>query len=542
MAKEIQFGQDARQALQAGVNKLADAVKVTLGPRGRNAILDKSFGAPNVTKDGVSVAREIELPNKMENMGANLVKQVASKTDDVAGDGTTTATVLAQALVNEGMKHVVAGVSAQGVRRGIDKGVEALVNFMKDSMAKPVGEDIERVATISANDAEIGKKIAEAMEIVGKDGVVTVEEGQSFGIEVEAVKGMQFDKGYVSPYMITDSERMEAVFENAQILITDKKVSNIQNILPLLESMAEAGRKELVIIAEDVDGDALSTLVVNRLRGAFTALAVKAPGFGDSRKAMLEDIATLTGGTVISEEVGLTLEAVTMENLGTAAKVVATKDATTIVGGGGDKAKVEERVAMLRREQEQTESEYGRETIQKRIAKLAGGVAVINVGAATEVEMKEKKARIDDAVKAVKAAVEEGVVPGGGVTYIRASQALEELVVTDEEAIGVEILKKALEAPIRQIAYNAGADPSVVLHNVRQGSGNYGYNAATDTYEDLLVSGVVDPAKVNRSALQNAASIATMLLTTEVAVTDLPEKDKASAPAMGGGMPGMMGM
>ncbi len=539
MAKQITFNEDARQGLKAGVDKLADAVKVTLGPKGRNAILEKSFGPPTVTKDGVTVAREIELEDRVENMGAMLVKQVASKTNDVAGDGTTTATVLAQAMVREGLRHVVAGVNPQSLRRGLEKGVEAIVNHLKDVQSKPVEGEIERVASISANDAAIGAKIKEAMDIVGKDGVITVEEGQSFGVEVDAVKGMQFDKGYVSPYMITDTERMEAVFEDAHILITDKKISSIQDILPLLEALAQAGKKELVIIAEDVDGDALSTLVVNRLRGAFSALAVKAPGFGDRRKAMLEDIAILTGGKVISEEVGLKLEAVTVEDLGRAAKVVATKDTATIVDGAGDKVKVDARAQTLKDQAEASDSEYESEQLQKRVAKLAGGVAVINVGAATEVEMKEKKDRIVDAVAATKAAVEEGIVPGGGVALVRALSALDNIVVSDDEVAGVEILKRALEAPIRQIAENAGDDGSVVFENVRQGHGGYGYNAATGGYEDMGVVGIVDPTKVTRSALQNAASIATMILTTEVAVSEIPKDEPTAAPAMGG-MPGMM--
>ncbi|MEK7529579.1 MAG: chaperonin GroEL [Patescibacteria group bacterium] len=541
MAKNIIYNEEARQSLKAGVDKLANAVKVTLGPKGRNVILEKSYGAPTVTKDGVTVAKDIDLENRVENMGAMLVKQVASKTNDVAGDGTTTATVLAQALVQEGMRHLVAGVNPQSLRRGIEKGVDAVVAFIKDRIAKPVEGEIERVASIAANDAEIGAKIKEAMDVVGKDGVITVEEGKSFGVEVESVKGMQFDKGYVSPYMITNAERMEAVFQDAYVLITDKKISSIQDILPLLESLAQSGKKELVIIAEDVDGDALSTLVVNRLRGAFQTLAVKAPGFGDRRKAMLEDIAVLTGGRVISEEVGLKLESATVGDLGRAGKIVATKDTTTIIDGAGNKAKVDERVESIRVQIEATDSEYEREQLQKRVAKLAGGVAVINVGAATEVEMKERKDRIQDAVSATKAAVEEGIVPGGGVALIRAMAALDDFVVSDDEAAGVEILRKALEAPLRQIAENAGDDGAVVLQGVKQGEGGYGYNAATGRYEDLMTVGIVDPAKVTRSALQNAASIAIMILTTEVAVSDKPEPAKPDPMAGGGGM-GMGGM
>ncbi|MBI2476946.1 chaperonin GroEL [Candidatus Uhrbacteria bacterium] len=535
MAKKIIYNEDARRALKAGVDALANAVKITLGPKGRNVILEKSFGAPLVTKDGVTVAKEVELEDKMENMGAMLVKQVASKTNDVAGDGTTTATVLAQALVTEGMRHVVAGVNPQSLRRGIEKGVEAVVKHIKDHIAKPVEDEIERVASIAANDPEIGVKIKEAMDVAGKDGVITVEEGKSFGIEVEAVKGMQFDKGYVSHYMVTDAEHMEAVFQDAHILITDKKITSIQDILPLLESMAQTGRKELVIVAEDVEGDALSTLVVNRLRGAFQALAIKAPGFGDRRKAMLEDIAILTGGRVISEEVGLKLESASVNDLGRAGKVVATKDTTTIVDGRGDKKKVDDRVAAIRLQVESTDSEYEKEQLQKRMAKLAGGVAVINVGAATEVEMKEKKDRIVDAVSATKAAVQEGIVPGGGVTLVRAASALDNLMVTNDEAAGVDILRRALTSPLRQIAENAGTDGSVVLEQVRKGTDGFGYNAATGQYEDLMTVGIVDPAKVTRSALQNAASIAIMILTTEVAIAEIPKPEKM--PPMGG--PGM---
>ncbi len=538
MAKQIKFGEDARVKLKAGVDILANAVKATLGPKGRNAILDRSYGAPIVTKDGVTVAKDIELEDKFENMGAALVKQAASKTNDVAGDGTTTATVLAQSIITEGLRIVAAGNNPQVLRRGIEKGVVAVVEMLEKEIAKPVAGDIERVASISANDPEIGRKIAEAMEIVGKNGVISVEEGTSFGIEVDAVKGMQFDKGYVSPYMITDTDRMESVYEDAMILLTDKKIGSIQDILPLLEAMSTVGKKELVIIAEDVDGDALSTLVVNRLRGAFSALAVKAPGFGDRRKQMLEDIAVLTGGTVISDEIGIVLEKVTMEHLGRATKVSATKDSTTIVGGAGDTSVVEERVSLLRAQIERSESEYDKEQLVERIAKLVGGVAVLKVGAATEVEMKEKKDRITDAVAATKAAVEEGIVPGGGVALIRAMAALDELVVSDEEHVGVEILRRALEAPLRQIAENAGADGSVVVERVKSGSDGFGFNAATGVYEDLNVVGIVDPAKVTRTALQNAASIAIMILTTEVAVTDLPEPEKSSSSSMG--MGGMM--
>ncbi len=538
MAKQIIFSEDSRQKLKVGVDILANAVKVTLGPKGRNAIIDKSYGGPIVTKDGVTVAKEIELEDKFENMGASLVKQVASKTNDVAGDGTTTATVLAQAMVHEGLKIVAAGTNPQVLRRGIEKGVEAVVNKIKNEISKPVAGDIERVASISANDPEVGRKIAEAMGIVGETGVISVEEGTSFGIEVDAVKGMQFDKGYVSPYMVTDTEKMAAVYEDASILLTDKRISSIQDILPLLEAMSAAGKKELVIIAEDIDGDALSTLVVNRMRGAFSALGLKAPGFGDHRKEMLEDIAILTGGTVISEEVGLSLDKATMEHLGHAGKVTAEQYSTTIVNGHGEVSKVEARVHHLDAQINNTDAEFKKDQLAKRVAKLAGGVAILKVGAATEVEMKEKKDRIIDAVSATKAAVEEGVVPGGGVALVRAATALDDVVVSDEEMVGVEILRRALGAPLKQIAENAGADGSVILERVRQGSDGYGFNAATGVFEDLSVVGVVDPAKVTRSALQNAASIAIMILTTEVAITDIPEPEKPAMPGMAG-MPGM---
>ncbi|HJN85027.1 MAG TPA: chaperonin GroEL, partial [Patescibacteria group bacterium] len=483
MAKQIIFSEDSRQKLKVGVDILANAVKVTLGPKGRNAIIDKSYGGPIVTKDGVTVAKEIELEDKFENMGASLVKQVASKTNDVAGDGTTTATVLAQAMVHEGLKIVAAGTNPQVLRRGIEKGVEAVVNKIKNEISKPVAGDIERVASISANDPEVGRKIAEAMGIVGETGVISVEEGTSFGIEVDAVKGMQFDKGYVSPYMVTDTEKMAAVYEDASILLTDKRISSIQDILPLLEAMSAAGKKELVIIAEDIDGDALSTLVVNRMRGAFSALGLKAPGFGDHRKEMLEDIAILTGGTVISEEVGLSLDKATMEHLGHAGKVTAEQYSTTIVNGHGEVSKVEARVHHLDAQINNTDAEFKKDQLAKRVAKLAGGVAILKVGAATEVEMKEKKDRIIDAVSATKAAVEEGVVPGGGVALVRAATALDDVVVSDEEMVGVEILRRALGAPLKQIAENAGADGSVILERVRQGSDGYGFNAATGVFE-----------------------------------------------------------
>jgi len=536
MAKQISFNEEARRALKSGVDQLADAVKVTLGPKGRNVVIDRGYGAPVVTKDGVTVAKEIELENKLENLGADLVKQVASKTNDVAGDGTTTATVLAQALVSEGLRNVTAGSNPQALRRGLEKGVALVVEELK-KIATPIkGDEIKNVASISANDPEIGSMIAEAMEKVGENGVITVEESQTFGIDVEVVEGMQFDKGYVAPHMITSVERMEAAYEDAHILITDKKISSIQDILPLLEKVAQTGRKELVIIAEDVDGDALPTLVVNKLRGTFNALAIKAPGFGDRRKAMLQDLAILTGGKVISEEVGLKLESTELTDLGRATKVIAKKDQTTIIGGLGDKTAISERVATLRRELADTTSDFEKEKLAERIAKLSGGVAVIKVGAATETEMKEKKHRIEDAVSATKAAVEEGIVPGGGVALVRALKAFEGVEFEKEEQIGLDILRRALEAPMRIIAQNAGKDGSVVVERVKNEKGGFGYNAATDVYEDLVVSGVIDPAKVTRTALQHAVSIAVMIITTEAAITDIPKKDEGNSamPDMGG--------
>ena len=541
MAKQIIFSDEARQKLKNGVDKLANAVGVTLGPKGRNVILDRGFGSPMVTKDGVTVAKEIELEDKFENLGAELVKEVASKTNDVAGDGTTTATVLAQAIVAEGLRNVTAGTSAQVIRRGIEKGTAAMVKELKEKIAKPIqGSEIEQVASISANDTEIGRMIASAMEKVGKDGVITVEESQSLGMEVDVVEGMQFDKGYVSAYMVTNAERMEAAYNDVDILITDRKISSIKDILPLLEKLAQMGKKELMIIAEDVDGEALATLVVNKLRGAFSAVAVKAPAFGDRRKAMLEDIAILTGGKVISEDVGLKLENADGGDLGHARKVVATKETTTIVEGAGTEQAIAERVGQIKKLIEQTESDFDVEKLRERMAKLSGGVGVIKVGAATEVEMKEKKHRVEDAVAATKAAVEEGIVPGGGVALLRAAQVLDDLVVEPGEEIGIGILKRAVEAPMRLIAENAGVDGAVVVSKVREGSGNYGYNAELDRYEDMVVSGIIDPAKVTRSALQNAASIASMILTTEVAVTDLPKKEeKEESHGHGGGGMGM---
>ncbi len=540
MSKQILFNEDARHAIKRGVDKLANAVKVTLGPRGRNVILDRGFGAPTVTKDGVTVAKEIDLEDKYENLGAEMVKEVATKTNDVAGDGTTTATVLAQALVAEGLKNVTAGVNPQVLRRGMEAGAERLVNEIK-AKAKPVaGEAIRQIASISANDAEIGKIIAEAMEKVGENGVISVEEGQSFGIELETVEGMQFDKGYLSPYMVTSAERMEAEYADPFILITDRKISSVEDILPVLEKVAASGRKELVLIAEDVDGQALATLVVNKLRGGFSALAVKAPGFGDRRKAMLQDLAVLTGGKVVSEEVGMKLEQVEVNDLGKARKVISTKDTTVIVGGKGEEAQIQGRIAQIKREIEASDSDYDKEKLQERLAKLAGGVAVIKVGAASEVEMKEKKHRIEDAVSATKAAVEEGIVPGGGVALVRAAEALDSLHLEGDERVGVEILRRAITEPLFIIAENAGKDGAVVVSKVKEGEGSFGYNAETDTYEDLVAAGVIDPAKVTRSAVQNAVSIAVMILTTEAAVTEIPKPEShdhgAGASGMGGGM------
>ncbi|MBI3120336.1 MAG: chaperonin GroEL [Candidatus Kerfeldbacteria bacterium] len=542
MAKQILFDQEARDKMRIGVNKLANAVKVTLGPRGRNVVLDKSFGSPAITKDGVTVAKDIELEDKFENIGAELVKEVASKTNDVAGDGTTTATVLAQSMVNEGLKNLAAGANPIALKRGIDKAVETIVATLK-SMSKRVEdnwEEIANVAAISANDQEIGKVIADAMKTVGKNGVITVEESQSFGITKEVVEGMQFDKGYVSPYMVTNAERMEAVMENPMILITDQKVSSVQTILPILDKVAQTGKKELLIIAEDVEGEALATFVVNKLRGTFNVLAVKAPGFGDRRKDMLKDIAVLTGGQLISEEIGLKLENADLSSLGSARKVIATKDLTTVVEGKGDQKEIQDRVEQIKRQIQETDSQFDKEKLQERLAKLSGGVAVLKVGAATETEMQEKKHRIEDALEATKAAVEEGIVVGGGVALMRAAGELENVTSDLEEQVGVSILRRALEEPVRQIALNAGKDGSVVVEEVRKGKSTFGYNAATNMYEDLVKSGVVDPTKVTRSALQNAASIAGLFLTTEAVVTDLPKKEESGMP---GGMPrGMGGM
>lgn len=545
MAKDITFHEDARKSMKAGIDKLANAVKVTLGPKGRNVIIDRGYGAPLVTKDGVTVAKEIELEDKLENLGAELVKEVASKTADVAGDGTTTATVLAQALVEEGLKLVTAGVDPQSLRRGMEKGAEKIVSEIK-TMAQPVaGDAIKQVASISANDAEIGAKIAEAMVKVGENGVITIEEGQSFGIDVEVVEGMQFDKGYLSPYMVTNAERMEAEYADVPVLVTDQKISSIQSLLPILESIANTGRKDLVIIAEEVDGEALATLVVNKLRGGFNALAIKAPAFGDRKKAMLEDIAIVTGATLVSEEKGMKLDAIDLSVLGKARRVIATKDTTTIVEGGGEASAIQARATQLKQQIDQSTSEFDKEKLQERLAKISGGVAVIKVGAASEVEMKEKKHRIEDAVAATKAAVEEGIVPGGGVTLVRVQKSLkalrEELDATKkEEGLGVGILEDAIEAPLRQIAQNAGERGDVIVENVKKQTGAFGFNAATGKDEpDMIGAGIIDPAKVTRSAVQNAVSVAVMVITTEAAITEIPKKDESAMP--GGGMPGGMG-
>lgn len=536
MAKQILYSEDARKRLKAGIDKVANAVKITLGPKGRNVVLDEGFGSPTITNDGVTIAKKIEVEDKVENVGAEIIQEVASKANDVAGDGTTTATVLAQAIISEGLKNVTAGANPMALRRGLEKVTEQVVKFL-EQMKKPIStkEEMAQVATISAEDRELGDLIAEVMEEVGKDGVVTVEESQTFGIQKEIVKGLQFDRGYISPYMVTNAERMEAILEDAYILVTDKKISSVQDILPVLEAIAKTGKKELVIIADDVEGDALATLVVNKLRGIFQALAVKAPGFGDRKKEMLQDIATVTGAQVIAEEVGLKLENVELSHLGSARRVVATKDNTTIVEGKGDKENIEARMKQIRTALAETTSEFDKEKLQERLAKLSGGVAVIKVGAATEVAQKARQHKTEDALNATRAAVEEGIVPGGGVALIRAARSLDSFHLEDpEEQLAVKILRRALEEPLRRIADNAGKDGSVVAAEVAKGEGAYGYNAATDRYEDLMQSGVVDPKKVVRVALQNAVSAASMLLTTEVVVADLPEKEKA--PAMPGGM------
>ncbi|HEY8057020.1 MAG TPA: chaperonin GroEL [Terriglobales bacterium] len=544
MAKRIVHGESSRQAILRGVNTLADAVKITLGPKGRNVVIEKKFGSPTITKDGVTVAKEIDLPDPLENMGAQMVREVASKTSDVAGDGTTTATVLAQAIFREGVKNVAAGSNPMALKRGIDQAVAAAVEAVK-KMSKPVqGEMIAQVGTISANnDSTIGGIIAEAMKKVGKDGVITVEESRTMETLLEVVEGMQFDRGYLSPYFVTDPDRMEVVLEDPYILIHEKKISSMKDLLPLLEQIARAG-KPLLLIAEDVEGEALATLVVNKLRGTLHAAAVKAPGFGDRRKAMLQDIAVLTGGEFISEELGVKLESVQLSQLGRVKKAVIDKDNTTLVEGGGKTAEIEGRVKQLRTQIDDTTSDYDREKLQERLAKLVGGVAVIKVGAATESEMKEKKARVEDAMHATRAAVEEGIVPGGGVALIRAEKAVAAIKATGDEKIGVEVVRRALEEPLRQIAQNAGLEGAIVVGKVRENNeGGYGFNAQTETYEDLVKAGVIDPAKVTRFALQNAGSIAGLMLTTEALVAEIPEEKKDSAaPGGHGGMGGMGGM
>ncbi|HFL3103946.1 TPA: chaperonin GroEL [Clostridioides difficile] len=542
MAKEIKFSEETRRALEAGVNKLADTVKVTLGPKGRNVILDKKFGSPLITNDGVTIAKEIELEDRFENMGAQLVKEVATKTNDVAGDGTTTATVLAQAIIREGLKNVTAGANPILLRKGIQKAVTVAVEELKNqSRIVETQEAISQVASISAGDEEVGKLIAEAMEIVGKDGVITVEESQTMNTELDAVEGMQFDRGFVSAYMVTDIDKMEAVLNDPYILITDKKISNIQELLPVLEQIVQQGKK-LLIIAEDVEGEALSTLVVNKLRGTFDVVAVKAPGFGDRRKEMLQDIAILTGAQVISEELGYDLKEADLSMLGRASSVKVTKESTTIVDGSGDKKAIEDRVTQIKHQVEQTTSDFDREKLMERLAKLAGGVAVVKVGAATEVELKERKLRIEDALNATRAAVEEGIVAGGGTAFVSVIPAIGTLIesLEGEVKLGAQIVKKALEEPLRQIAINAGLEGAVIVQNVVNSEAETGFDALNEKYVNMIEAGIVDPTKVSRSALQNAASIASTFLTTEAAVADLPEKEDAGMPGMGGGMPGMM--
>lgn len=540
MAKQIQYGEEARQHILRGVNKLADAVKVTLGPKGRNVILEKKFGSPTITKDGVTVAKEIELKDPWENMGAQMVREVASKTSDIAGDGTTSATVLAQAIYREGVKNVAAGANPMELKRGIEKAVAAAIEEIK-KLSKPVkGKEIAQVGTVSANNDEtIGNIIAQAMEKVGKDGVITVEEAKSMETSLEVVEGMQFDRGYLSPYFVTDPERMEVVLENPLILLYEKKISSMKDLLPILEQVAKLG-KPLLIIAEEVEGEALATLVVNKLRGTLHVAGVKAPGFGDRRKAMLEDIAILTGGKVISEDLGIKLENVRMEDLGKAKKIVIDKDNTTIVEGAGRSQDIEARVKQIRKQVEDTTSDYDREKLQERLAKLVGGVAVIKVGAATETEMKEKKARVEDAMHATKAAVEEGIVPGGGVAYLRSVRAIEKLKLDGDQQIGANIIRRALEEPVRQIATNAGAEGSVIVEKLKGSGDSVGFNAASEKVEDLMEAGIIDPAKVCRIALTNSSSIASLLLTTEAIISEIKDEDEPAAPPMpGGGMGGM---
>ncbi|MCL4544409.1 MAG: chaperonin GroEL [Chloroflexi bacterium] len=539
MAKQLLFREAARAKLKSGVDQLADTVKVTLGPKGRNVVLDKKFGSPTVTNDGVTIAKEVELPDPFENMGAQLVREVATKTNDVAGDGTTTATVLAQAMITEGLRNVAAGANPMVLKRGIDQAVTAVVARIKE-MARPVEgqREIAQVAAISAADPEVGDLIAEVMDKVGKDGVITVEEGQGLRLDKDYVEGMQFDRGYISPYMVTNTDRMEAVLDNPYILITDKKISAINDILPILEKLVQLGNKNLLIIAEDIEGEALATLVVNKMRGIFNVLGVKAPGFGDRRKEMLGDVAVLSGGTVISEETGLRLESARIEQLGRARRVVATKEETTLIEGAGDRSAVQGRMNQIRAQIQETTSDYDREKLQERAAKLAGGVAVIKVGAATETELKEKKHRVEDALSATRAAVEEGIVPGGGTAFINALAALDSLTATGDVHTGINIVRRAMEEPLRQIAKNAGFEGSVVVGGVRRSSAGAGFNALTGEYVDMFDAGIIDPAKVTRSALENAASIASMVLTTDTIVTDIPEPP-APAPANPGGMGGM---
>jgi len=539
MAKEIIYSEEARKKLKKGVDKLADAVKVTIGPKGRNVVLDKGFGAPTITNDGVSIAKDIEIENKVENLGAEIIKEIASKTNEKAGDGTTTAVVLAQALVQEGFKNVAAGSNPLAIKRGLEKGCKAVVAELK-GFSKEISnkEEISQVATISAENVELGNLIAEVMEQAGKDGVVTVEESKTFGLSKEVVEGLQFDRGYISPYMITNSEKMEAVLENPYILITDKKISSIQDILPILEKIAKTGKKELLIISEEVEGEALATLVVNKLRGILNVLAIKAPGFGDRKKEMLEDVACVAGGQVISEEKGIKLESVELNMLGTARKVISTKEDTTIVSGQGKKEDIDARINQIKNEIKSTNSDFDKEKLQERLGKLSGGVAVIKVGAPTEVEQKALQHKAEDALAATKAAVEEGIVPGGGVALIRASKVLDGLELDKDEKIGLDILKKALKEPLKMIAQNAGIEGAVVVEEVRKNEGGYGFNAQKMKYEDLLENGIVDPTKVVRSALENAVSGAGMLLTTEAVVSELPNKE--SNPGLSGGMPGGM--
>lgn len=535
MAKQIIFNERARRKLQEGIDIVADTVKTTLGPKGRNVVLDKGFGSPTITNDGVTIAKEIELKDKMANLGVELIKEACDKTNDVAGDGTTTAAILTQAIVKEGLKNVAAGANPLALRRGIEKSVEAVVSYLKEKLSKKVTtkEEKEKVATISSKDPEIGKLIAKVIEEVGDNGVVTVEESKTLGLSYELVKGMKFDQGYVSPYMVTNPEKMEAILREPYLIITDKKITNIQEILPLLEKVVSTGKKDFVIIAEDIEGEALATLIVNKLRGVFNPLAIKAPGFGDRRKEMLHDIAILTGGQVISEELGLKLEKADLSMLGQADKVVSTKDYTTIVGGRGDKDKIEKRVSQIKLQISQTESDFDREKLEERLAKLSGGVAVIKVGAPSEVEQKERQHRIEDAVQATKAAIEEGIIPGGGVALIRAQDILKTLKLKGEEAVGAEIVKNALEYPLRQIAYNAGHEGQVIVEKVKHEKGAVGFNAELNKFEDLFEAGIIDPTKVTRSALQNAASVAAMVLTTEAIVGELPEKKDKVSPSAG---------